>query len=164
MRARRRSLRAAARPALALVVGSLALLLGAAGTASSRLVVHSCIAADGAVGILGMRLAVLRRAADCPDGSLGLSRTGTGAVLMLSIAVPLVVAFAALALVGLSVLTLLTRVTQALRHLLRPLAAALPAPLALPERRPAAPAPATDPPLRRELVASIARRGPPLAV
>ncbi|MBD8059455.1 hypothetical protein IC607_10795 [Cellulomonas sp. JH27-2] len=164
MRARRGPRLAPARPVLAGLVGLTALLLGAVSVVSSRIVLHSCVAADGATGMLGMRLAILRRVADCPDGSLGLAPTGAGAVMLLSVAVPLVVASAAVALAGLSLLALVGRAARAVQHLLRPLVALVVATLTFPAWRPAAPAAVVHPPLRRELVASIARRGPPLAV
>ncbi|GIG38854.1 hypothetical protein Cph01nite_06160 [Cellulomonas phragmiteti] len=68
------------------VLAVLSVLLGAQG----RVLLHQCVVADGPFAALGVRMAVLRSAAECPDGTLGLGAASTGAVVLLSVALPVV--------------------------------------------------------------------------
>lgn len=98
--------------------------------AHGRVLLHQCVVADGPFASLGVRMAVLRSAAECPDGTLGLGVASTGAVLLLSVAVPVVVVHLLLAACGLGLGVALRRGAVAvaallLVHLLRPVAAAV---------------------------------------
>ncbi|WP_138067018.1 hypothetical protein [Cellulomonas rhizosphaerae] len=163
MTARRRPVAAAARPAIAVALGSLALLFGTLATASSRLLLQGCVDAHGAAGVLGMRLAVLRRATDCPDGTLGAGPTSTSAVLLLSIALPMLLAYAALGIGGFGALTVVARVGAVLRQLVRRAVARAPRVHVVVARALNFPGHLVARPVGRVLVAGIARRGPPVA-
>ncbi|MBD7917299.1 hypothetical protein H9657_03275 [Cellulomonas sp. Sa3CUA2] len=86
-------------------------LLGAVGTtlavlsvvvgAQGRVLLHQCVVADGPLAALGVRMALLRSASECPDGALGLGSASTGAVLLLSVALPVVAAHVLLTACGL---------------------------------------------------------------
>ncbi|UZN04058.1 hypothetical protein [Cellulomonas sp. S1-8] len=86
-------------------------LLGALGAAlalasvvlgvQGRVLLHHCVTADGPLAALGVRMAVLRSAAECPDGAFGLGATAHGAVLLLSVAVPVLAVHVLLTACGL---------------------------------------------------------------
>ncbi|MBO3096283.1 hypothetical protein [Cellulomonas dongxiuzhuiae] len=86
-------------------------LLGALGTAlavlsvvlgvQGRVLLHQCVVADGPLAGLGVRMALLRSASECPDGALGLGAASTGAVLLLSVALPVVATHVLLTACGL---------------------------------------------------------------
>lgn len=113
------------------VLGALAVLLAAASVvlaAHGRVLLHQCVAADGPFASLGVRMAVLRSAAECPEGTLGLGAASTGAVLLLSVAIPVVVVHLLLAACGLGLGVVLRRGAAAVAallvaHLLPPVAA-----------------------------------------
>lgn len=99
VRPARRSLPAGTLAALLGVVGALAVL---APVSQGRLMLHGCLS-PGVLSPLGVRLALLSDAADCPVGSYGLGAAPRGAVLLLSVAVPALVAHLALVACGLGV-------------------------------------------------------------
>jgi len=147
-------------PVAAVAVAALAATLAAQG----RVLLHDCVAAGGALGPLGLRLSVLRDAADCPDGSYGLGAVSQGAVVLLSVAVPVAALYLLLTAFGVGLSALLVRAVRRVAELLG---------RALPRLRTVtAPHPLGDPPrllstsvaparTDRVLVGSIARRGPP---
>lgn len=113
--------------ALAVLLSALSVVLAAHG----RVLLHQCVAADGPLASLGVRMAVLRSAAECPEGTLGLGAASTGAVLLLSVAVPVVVLHLLLAACGLGLGVVLRRGAAAVAallvaHLPRPVEPAAP--------------------------------------
>jgi len=83
--------------ALGAAVALASVVLGVQG----RVLLHQCVTADGPLASLGVRLAVLRSAVECPDGTLGLGPASHGAVLLLSVAAPVVAAHLLLTAAGL---------------------------------------------------------------
>jgi len=83
--------------ALAGVLAVLSVVLGVQG----RVLLHQCVSAEGPLAALGVRMAVLRSASECPDGALGLGSVSTGAVLLLSVALPVVATHVLLTACGL---------------------------------------------------------------
>jgi hypothetical protein len=89
-----------------------------------RIALHQCVSADGALGPLGLRLALLRNAADCPDGTVAFTPLARGGVVvLLSVAVPVLLFHLALGAGGLGLSAVLVR---AVRSAAGVLAAALP--------------------------------------
>jgi len=93
-------LRALARRAAVPAVAAAGLLGSVAAALSGRVLVHQCVDA-GAASWLGLRLAVLRTAADCPEGTLGLGPTTSGSVMLLSVALPVLALHVVLTALGL---------------------------------------------------------------
>ncbi|MBO0921748.1 hypothetical protein J1G42_13035 [Cellulomonas sp. zg-ZUI222] len=146
--------------ALGAAVAVASIVLGAQG----RVLLHQCVTADGPLASLGVRLAVLRSAAECPDGTLGLGPASHGAVLLLSVAAPVVAAHLLLTAAGLGLGVVARR---GLRAAARVAARLLPVPAttglpAVPTRASAVP---TGPPARvrrdRRHDPARPRRGPP---
>ncbi|KQY46000.1 hypothetical protein [Cellulomonas sp. Root137] len=162
MTARRGPHRAVAR--LSLVCAVVFAGLAAAVAAEGRVLLHDCVSAGGVLGPLGLRLSVLRDAADCPEGAYGLGTMSQGAVVLLSVAVPVAALYLLLTACGVGLSALLVRAAQQVRQLVGRalrggLRGARPLPVAVRVRtvlQPVVPA-WTD----RVLVGSIARRGPP---
>jgi hypothetical protein len=100
--------------ALGTALAVLSVVLGAQG----RVLLHQCVTADGPLAALGVRMAVLRSAAECPEGALGLGAASTGAVLLLSVALPVLAAHLLLAACGLGLGVVTRRVAVAVRALL----------------------------------------------
>ncbi|MBO3084997.1 hypothetical protein [Cellulomonas fengjieae] len=149
---------------LSLVVPLVLAGLAAVVAGQGRVLLHDCVSAGGALGPLGLRLAVLRDAADCPEGAYGLGPMSQGAVVLLSVAVPVAALYLVLTACGIGLGALLVRAARQVRLLVgRALRGAL---------RPARPLP-VDTRVRlvprafvaswteRVLLGSIARRGPP---
>jgi len=90
------------RARLAGALGALLAVASAVLAAQGRVLLHQCVGADGPLAALGVRMAVLRSAAECPDGTLGLGSASHGAVLLLSVAVPVVATHLLLTACGLS--------------------------------------------------------------
>lgn len=146
--------------ALGTVLAVLSVVLGTQG----RVLLHQCVTADGPLAALGVRMAVLRSAAECPEGALGLGAASTGAVVLLSVALPVLATHLLLAACGLGLGVVTRRLAVAVRALL----AAVLAPRADMVARPAvvrgrAPAPAPRAHVRRDRGHDPARprRGPP---
>lgn len=93
-------LRALARRAAVPAVAVAGLVGPVAGALSGRVLVHQCVDA-GAASWLGLRLAVLQTAADCPEGTLGLGPTTSGSVMLLSVALPVLALHVLLTALGL---------------------------------------------------------------
>ncbi|WP_066585488.1 hypothetical protein [Cellulomonas timonensis] len=130
-----------------------------------RVLLHACTSADGPLAMLGVRLALLQGSADCPDGSLAMDPAGAHrAVLVMSLAVPVLAAHAALGACGIGLTALLVRVVTAAGHLLRAVLHRLPRPSAPHVLTRALSAAAAGPVarLRSVRLASPPRRGPPL--
>ncbi|MGN8245072.1 hypothetical protein ACTHAM_002185 [Cellulomonas soli] len=104
----------------AALVGGLALVaaVAAGAVAQGRLLLHGCLPGD-AFGTLGLRLALLRDAADCPAGTYGLGATSRGAVLVLSVALPVLALHLVLAACGLGLLVVIRRALRVLARVLR---------------------------------------------
>ncbi len=88
------------RAQLAAALGALLALATVLPNVLGRVVLHDCLVAEGPLAALGLRLAVLRSAVECPDGSFGFGATSQGAVLLLSVAVPVVLAHVVLSACG----------------------------------------------------------------
>lgn len=167
MTARRGPHLAAARLSLgaAVVLAGLAAVVAAQG----RVLLHDCVSAAGVLGPLGLRLSVLRDAADCPEGAYGLGAMSQGAVVLLSVAAPVAALYLLLTACGIGLSALLLRAARQVRQLAgRALRGALRAvpPLPVTARRGAGVPLGQVLPAwtERVLVGSIARRGPPVVV
>ncbi|WP_029290734.1 hypothetical protein [Cellulomonas sp. HZM] len=103
-----------ARPrALAVVLtGALALGSAALTLAAGRLALHGCFDAGPGAGA-ALRLALLRRSADCPDGSFA---AGGTVFVLLSVALPVLVAHALLALGGAGLASFAARAARAVHR------------------------------------------------
>jgi len=144
--------------ALGLVAAAL-LVLGQRGA----LLVHQCVS-DGGAGWLGLRLALLRREAGCPDGTLAVGPDTRQAIaVVVMVAVPVLLAHLLAAAAGLGVARHVGQVVRIALRLLRRPFRARPLPVALVVRllrRPAASRAVRAPgPVD---VAVPLRRGPPL--
>jgi hypothetical protein len=160
MTVRRRLVAASARPGFAVGAGAVALVVGGLVATSTRLVLHGCVQADGAVGTTGLRLALLRPAQDCPEGTLG---AGPTTLTLLSVALPVLAAYLTLALGGAGAVAAVARVARAAGRLVRPFAVRLDRPVTVVGRCPSPTGPIVVRRVGRVLVAGIARRGPPVA-
>jgi len=132
--------------------------------AHGRVLLHDCVSASGVLGPLGLRLSVLRDAADCPEGTYGLGAMSQGAVLLLSVAAPVASLYLLLTVCGVGLSALLVRAARQVRLLVgRALRGALRAvrPLPVHGRVRLQPGPVVATWTERVLVGSIARRGPP---
>ena len=125
------------------VLGALGALLALASVVigvQGRVLLHQCVVAEGPLAALGLRMAVLRSASECPDGTLGLGAASHGAVLLLSVAVPVVAAHLLLAACGLGLGVAARRAAGVVRELLASrLVPAAAAPVPVLTARPAAP-------------------------
>lgn len=154
----------ARRPALP-VLAVVAIAMFTVGVvAQGRVVLHDCVSPGARFGSLGLNLAVLQDAADCPDGTYGLGGVSRGAVLLLSVALPVLVGYVLLTACGVGLSALLVRTARQARTLLRSVfphlrldATQAPVePVSLvADGRPSVPRP-------RVLVGSVALRGPPV--
>lgn len=108
------------------VVGLLAVGLGVL-VLQGRLLLHPCVSADGPLGQLGVRLALLSSVNDCPEGTLAVSDAAThGAILVLSVAAPALVGHLVVAAFGAGLTTLLVRAVSSAGALLRAVVVRLP--------------------------------------
>lgn len=97
-------------------------LLGAVAV-PGRIALHQCVSSGGGLGTVGLHLALLRTDADCPDGTVAFTPLAHGGVVvLLSIALPLLLAHIALGAGGVGLTALLIR---ALRSAASVLGAAL---------------------------------------
>jgi hypothetical protein len=107
--------RAAALAGMIGLVGAAAAVLVTQG----RVLVHPCVSADGPLGRMGVNLALLQSASDCPDGTLALSDAATsGAVLVFSVAVPVLLVHLVLGGFGVGLAAVLVRVATGVGTLL----------------------------------------------
>jgi hypothetical protein len=151
-----------------LSVAAAAVLAGVAAVLAvhGRVLLHDCVSAAGVLGPLGLRLSVLRDAADCPEGAYGLGTMSQGAVVLLSVAAPVAALYLVLTACGVGLSALLVRAARQVRLLVgRALRGALRGARPLPvEGRVGVGVPlgqAVPAWTGRVLVGSIARRGPP---
>jgi len=154
----------ARRPLVGVAAAAAATTLAVGFAAQGRVMLHDCVSSGGPLGALGLRLAVLQDAADCPAGTYGLGAMSRGAVVLLSVALPVLALYVLLTACGVGLSALLVRAARQARALVGGV---------LPRLRPAAPASlvrlGTDPvpssrpllPSVRVLVGCVARRGPP---
>ncbi|MBO9553019.1 hypothetical protein [Cellulomonas sp.] len=172
MRARRepvatvpvRALARVPHPVLAVPVVALCLVVGLALAAQGRVLLHQCLPAGG-LGPWGVGMAVLRDASECPEGSYALGSVTSGAVVLLSVAVPVLVAHLLAAACGLGLSAAVVAALRAVPGLLRTLVRPVAEPVALVVRRARADVP--DGPARphaRLLVVHLPVRGPPAVV
>lgn len=141
--------------------------LAAVVAAQGRVLLHDCVSAGGALGPLGLRLSVLRDAADCPEGAYGLGTVSQGAVVLLSAAAPVVALYVLLTACGVGLSALLLRAARqvralagrALRGVLRTVR-----PLPVHARTRLLPGVVVPTWTERALVGGIARRGPPVVL
>ncbi|MCG7287187.1 hypothetical protein MHY85_14560 [Cellulomonas sp. ACRRI] len=148
-------------------VASLLALGGAAWLGAVRTVVHQCVTIDGPLALLGVRLALLEDAADCPTGVALAPGTSHGAVLALGLVLPLVALHAVLGALGLGLAALLVRAAGTARTVLG--AVLRPLPRAAHARPAGAPRPAPAARAGHARPAVLARalhphRGPPAAL
>ena len=93
----------------------------------AQLAVHHCVAGAGPVGWLGLRLALLRTSADCPDGALAVGGSGAhGALVVVSVAVPTLLAHVLAVAGGLGLSALLAQAASGIRLVLRAVLHVLP--------------------------------------
>lgn len=168
MRAYRGSLRAPARPLPVVVAGVLTLVLAivVGAFAQGRLLLHGCLPAD-AFGTLGVRLALLRDAAECPAGTYGLGAAPRGAVVLLSVALPVLALHLVLAACGLGLLTVVRRALRGIAGVLGAVAHRLPAgspARVAPTTRRLLPAPVVRHLRARAGMLTWSHRGPPALV
>jgi hypothetical protein len=149
-------------------VASLLALGAALWLGAARTVVHHCLTIDGPLALLGVRLTLLRDAADCPTGTLALTPAAShGAVLALGLVLPVAAAHAALGAVGLGLAALLLRASRTARAVLGSVVRALPRPTAPRPVRAARLAPVWRAGSPRPAVLARAlhpHRGPPVAL
>jgi hypothetical protein len=133
--------------------------------AQGRVLLHDCVSTAGAFGSLGLRLAVLQDVADCPEGSYGLGGVSRGAVLLLSVALPVLVGYVLATACGLGVSALVVRAARQARAMLQAVLPRLATGSSPVPVRPGLHVAVVRPPVPRAwvLVGSIARRGPPAA-
>ena len=128
--------------------------------------VHQCVAADGAAGWLGLRLALLRVDGDCPTGALAIGGDGRqvmGVVAM--VALPVLLAHLGGLGVGVALLALLARVLRGAADALRHVGPRVLAPAPVPATPRSAPAVASFHAVVSALTTtSLRRRGPPVAL
>jgi hypothetical protein len=142
-----------------------ALVVGAVVVASQgHVLLHRCIPAGGSWTGSALSLALLRDTASCPQGSLGLGALPTGALVVMSIALPVVAAWALTAALGLSLAALVVRAARQVvglvgrwvrlprRHVVLPVA----------DRSPAVAAVPAVPRRRLEMLLARPHRAPPL--
>ncbi|MDM7855408.1 hypothetical protein [Cellulomonas alba] len=108
----------AGRRALAVALAVAAVVAGPLLAAQDRLLLGSCTT-PGHVGPLAMRLALLQASPDCPAGTVGLGPAGRGAVVLASVALPVLLAHLALVVIGGSLAALLARLARGIRGVLR---------------------------------------------
>ena len=153
-------------PRLSLAVAVAFAGLAAVVAAQGRVLLHDCVSAAGVLGPLGLRLSVLRDAADCPEGTYGLGTMSQGAVVLLSVAAPVASLYLLLTACGVGLSALLVRAARQVRLLVgRALRGALRAVRPLPVDAfggaGVEPGPVVATWTERVLMGSIARRGPP---
>lgn len=148
------------------LLGLLGVLLSVASVVlgvQGRVLLHQCLAAEGPLAALGMRLAVLRSAAECPEGAVGLGTTSQGAVVLLSVALPVLAAHVLLAACGLGLGAAARRGAATVRALLaaRLVARTPVAPVVVPARVRVTADVAVRVPAGRVLDPARPHRGPP---
>ena len=101
--------------AVALVVAALAV------SAQGHVLLHRCVAAGGSWADTAVSLALLRDVASCPDGTLGLGTVPAGAVVLMSVALPVLAVWALAGAVGLSLTALIILGVPISGHMSTPL-------------------------------------------
>ena len=96
------------RTALAAALALAALVVSSQG----HLLLHRCVPAGGSWTGSALSLALLRDTTSCPDGSLGLGALPSGAIVVMSIALPVVAGWVLAAALGLSLGAAVVRAAQ----------------------------------------------------
>ena len=151
-------------PRLSLVAAVAFAGLAGVVAAHGRVLLHDCVSASGVLGPLGLRLAVLQDAADCPEGTYGLGTMSQGAVVLLSVAAPVAALYLLLTVCGVGLSGLLVRAARQVRVLVgRTLRGGLRVvrPLPVDARVRVLPGVVVPAWTERVLAGGIARRGPP---
>ncbi|GAA3794997.1 hypothetical protein CSO01_24380 [Cellulomonas soli] len=157
-----------ARPLTLVLLAGLALVaaVGSVAVAQGRLLLHGCLPVD-AFGTFGLRFALLQDVADCPAGTYGLGAAPRGAVVLLSVALPILALHLVLAACGLGLLAVVRRglqaIAQVLRVVTRRVRVALPE-LVVREARLLLPAPVVHRVRARAGLLTWSHRGPPALV
>jgi hypothetical protein len=139
-------------------------VVGLAVAAQGRVLLHQCLPAGG-VGPWGVGLAVLRDASECPEGTYALGSAASGAVLLLSVAVPLLVGHLVAAALGVGLSAAVLSALRAVPRFLRALVRGAVEPAAVVVRRATARVPGRAVRVHaRLLVVHLPVRGPPAVV
>ena len=90
-----------------------ALAVAAVAVASQgHVLLHRCVQAGGSWVDSALSLALLRDTAACPEGSLGLGALPSGAIVVMSVALPVVAAWALAAALGVSLTAVVVRAAR----------------------------------------------------
>ncbi len=134
-------------------------------SAQGHVLLHRCVEAGGSWADSAVSLALLRDASSCPDGALGLGAVPTGAIVLMSVALPALAVALFVGALGISLTALVVRAGRMVAGLVgswvrlpRP-RAAVPVPNLA--RAPAVPPVAPRPALG--LLVARPHRAPPLA-
>ncbi|KQR12011.1 hypothetical protein [Cellulomonas sp. Leaf334] len=158
-----------AAPRLSLAAAVVLAGLAAVVAAQGRVLLHDCVSAAGVLGPLGLRLSVLRDAADCPEGAYGLGTVSQGAVVLLSVAAPVAALYLLLTVCGVGLSALCVRAARQVRQLAgRALRGALrvvpPPPVDVRDGAPVPLGRVVAVWTERVLMGCVARRGPPVVL
>ena len=78
-------------------------------SAQGHVLLHRCVEAGGSWTGTALSLALLRDASTCPDGTLGLGAVPSGAIVLMSVALPVLTAWLLAGVLGVSVTALVVR-------------------------------------------------------
>lgn len=95
-------------PALAAVL----VLAAVAVSAQGHVLLHRCVEAGGSWADTALSLALLRDTASCPDGTFGLGAVSDGAVVLMSVALPVLAGWALTAALGISLGAVVARAAR----------------------------------------------------
>ena len=144
--------------AAALVVAAVAV------SAQGHVLLHRCVEVGGSWADTAVSLSLLRDASSCPDGALGLGALPSGAIVLMSVALPVVAVLLLAGILGISLTALVVRAGRVVAGLVGrwvrlPYAqAALP----VPDRAPAPAVPPVAPRPSLGLLVARPHRAPPL--
>ncbi len=96
----------------ALVLAAVLAAAAVAAPAQGRVLLHRCVETGGSWADTAIQLAVLRTASACPDGALGLGAAPRGAVLLLSVALPVLALHVLLAALGIGLGAIVARAAR----------------------------------------------------
>jgi hypothetical protein len=81
-------------------------------SSEGHVLLHRCVQAGGSWADSALSLTLLRTTSSCPDGSLGLGALPAGAVVVLSVALPVLAGWALAAALGVSLAALVARAAR----------------------------------------------------